>query len=190
MRQHISDAWESSGMIERAASLRSALSSVKAIETMALIVESIYMTYDLVPLRYLTTVSRIDALHTPEFAIKVPDLFILVNPSFWAPYSLWLLTSLLLPLGVAYWFNLSLKAAQNSRGRTSSRQSDFDPLSFNIAKALIAYKVYADGFTFWGVYSPFSVARVNAALPGQWGGVLTGALVGVVGTLYEAILRK
>ena len=177
-------------MIERAASLRSTLSSVKAIETIVLILESFYITYDLVPLRYLTTINAIDSLHIPEFAIKVPDLFILVNPSFWAPYSLWLITSLLLPLGVAYWFNLSLKAAQNSRGRTSSRQSTFDSLSFNIAKALIAYKVYGDGFTFWDVYSPFSVARVNAALPGQWGGIFTGALVGVVGTLYEAILRK
>lgn len=177
-------------MIEHAASLRSSLSSVKAIEIIVLALESLYIAYDLVPLRYVTTVSQIDALHTPELPIKVPDLFILVNPSFWAPFSLWLLTSLLLPLGVAYWFNLSLKAAQNSRGRTSTRQSDFDPLSFNIAKALIAYKVYADGFTFWDVYSPFSIERVNAALPGQWGGVLTGALVGVVGTLYEAILRK
>lgn len=187
MRQKVSDAWTASGMTERSDSLRAMLSSMKAVEALFFALEGACILHELVPMRYLTTVPAADALRLPEFAIKVPDLFILVDSSFWAPYSLWLLTNLLLPLGVAYFFNLSLNAA---RGRGSARKSTFDPLSFNIAKALIAYRVYATQYTFCGFWSVFSVERVNDALPGQWAGVLTGTAIGAVGTLYEAILRK
>lgn len=190
LRQHLSDRWEASGMIERSDSLRSMLSSVKAIETIALLVEGFCVLSELVPSRYLTTLPPVEALNTSEIAIKIPDLFILVNSAFWAPYSLWLFTNLLLPLGVAYFFNLSLKAAQSSRGRASNRVASFDPLSYNVAKALLAYAVYNNQFTFWDVWSGFSAQRVNSALPWQWPGVLTGAVIGIVGTLYEAILRK
>lgn len=190
IRQRASEVWESTGMIERSDSLRSMLSSVKAIEIIVLVVEGVCIMSELVPTRYLTTLPPMEALNTPEYAIKVPDLFILVDSAFWAPYSLWLLTNLLLPLGFAYFFNLSLRAAQSSRGRVSSRVASFDPLSYNIAKALLAHAVYKGRFTFWNAWSGYSAARVNAALPGQWPGVLTGTAVGVIGALYEAILRK
>jgi hypothetical protein len=189
MRQRMSEAWSSSGMTERSDSLRSTLSSVKAVEILFLVLEGACVMHDLVPMRYAATVPAVEAISSPEFALKVPDAFILVSSSFWAPYSLWLLTSLLIPLAVAYFFNLSLKTAQGARGRGAARSS-FDPLSFNIAKALVAYRVYGERFTFWDVYSRFSVNRVNESLPGNWAGVVTGSAIAGVGTLYEAILRK
>lgn len=197
--KRVEDTWVASGVKERSNALRSLLSSVKAVETLVLILEGSSVVKDLWPLRYLTTIPAIEAIHTPEILIRVPDLFVLVDGSFWAPFSLWLLTSLFLPLVVAYFFNISLYTAQQQsgpstrRGTAASRTAQsttFDPLSFNIAKALIAYLVYAKHFTFWDLFSAFSVEKVNASVPGQWTGILTGTAIGLVGTLYEAILRQ
>ncbi|KAI9930136.1 hypothetical protein MW887_011946 [Aspergillus wentii] len=192
-RQNINDAWTASGVCERSHALRSMLSSVKAVQILVLALEGFSLTKEILPLRYLTTVPAVEAIHSPEFVVKVPDLFVLVDGVFWAPFSLWLLTSLFLPLSVAYFFNISLQNGPTPAPGTCkdrSEQASFDPLSFNIAKALIAYLVYGKNFTFWDLYSNFSVDKVNASVPGQWAGIITGAAVGGVGTFYEAILRK
>ncbi|KAF9894985.1 hypothetical protein FE257_004609 [Aspergillus nanangensis] len=192
LRKSISEAWSFSGVEEQSNSLRTALSSVKAVEVLVLILEACGLIRQILPLRYLTTVPAVEAIRTPDFAIKVPDLFVLVDGSFWAPFSLWVLTSLVVPLTAAYFFNFSNASGAGRKGRpvAVAAQLSFDPLSFNVVKALVAYLVYANRFTFWNLYSPFSVAKVNASVPGGWAGLLTGAAIGVVGTLYEAILRK
>lgn len=198
-RKRVSDAWAASRLTEHSDGVRSALSSVKSVEAIIIALEAFSLVKELVPLKFLTTVAAVDAIHTPEFAVKVPDLFVLLTGSFWAPFSLWLTTSLFLPLTIAYFFNLSLKASQpatsHSYGtrRTASSGQDkasFDPLVYNIAKALISYLVYANHFTFWDIYSNFSIEKVNVSIPGQWAGVLTGTAIGGVGSLYEAILKK
>ncbi|ODM20075.1 hypothetical protein SI65_05061 [Aspergillus cristatus] len=185
----INETWNSSGVIERSKALRSLLSSVKAIETLVLLLEGSGIIRQIWPLRYLTTVPAIEAIHTPEFTLKVPDFFILVDGAFWAPFSLWLLTSVFLPLGAAYFFNLKATSTDTTRN-SSSQKTNFDPLSFNIARALVAYLVYAKHFSFWDLYSGFTIDKVNASVPGEWTGMLTGTAIGLVGTLYEAILQK
>lgn len=191
----MSDAWTKSGISERSDALRSALSSVKSIETIIVILELMGLSRELIPLRYLTTFPAVETVSTPEFSIKVPDLFVLITGTFWAPFFLWALTSLVLPLTFAYFFNLSLHAqtthSHNTR-RASSTQgpASFDPLVYNIAKALIAYFVYGTHFTFWSTFSHFSVEKVNIAIPGQWPGIVTGSAIGVLTSLYEAVLRK
>ncbi|KAL2014539.1 hypothetical protein VTN00DRAFT_2064 [Thermoascus crustaceus] len=211
VRKSLRDAWAASGIAERSDALRSALSSVKSIETLIIAAEAFGLFKELVPLRFLTTVPAVDAIHTPEFAIKIPDLFALLSGSFLAPFSLWLTTSLLLPLTFSYFFNLSLAAAQSQSSVTSSssshgtrrtsssasssssrpaRKASFDPLVFNITKALLAYLVYATHFTFWDVYSKFSIDKVNVSIPGHWAGLVTGAAIGAIGSVYEAILSK
>ncbi|KAL4876581.1 hypothetical protein BJY04DRAFT_140754 [Aspergillus karnatakaensis] len=197
-RKSISEAWNNSGVQEQSDSLRATLSSVQAVEVIVTLLEGLSLIREVLPLRYLATIPAIDAVHTPSIPVKIPDLFVLVDSSFWAPVSLWLLTSVFLPLTVAYFFNISLSVAQSSGGpaahtRRNSRviaQTHFDPLSFNISKAIITYLVYAHGFTFWSVYSSYSIQTVNASIPFQYAGILTGTAIGTVGTLYEAILRK
>ncbi|KAB8076779.1 hypothetical protein BDV29DRAFT_169463 [Aspergillus leporis] len=192
LRKSISDAWTGSGVPESSSALRSTLSSVKAVQILLLALEGACIVKETLPLRFVTTVSVwLDPLI--EIPVKVPDVFILVDGAFWAPFSLWLLTSIILPLTVAYFFNISLNIAQGSSAttrRSRAAQANFDPLSYNIAKALFAYLVYAQRFDFWDLYSRFSIAKVNAAVPGQWAGVVAGSAIGVIGTLYEAILRK
>lgn len=198
-RQSIGEAWEGSGVQEQSNSLRTTLSSVKAVEVIVTLLEAFSLIREVLPLRYLATIPSIETVHSPAVPIKVPDLFVLVDSAFWAPVSLWILTSVLLPLTVAYFFNISLQVTQSgssgvqTRRRSSSAssvQTTFDPLSFNIAKAIAAYIVYAHGFTFWNIYGRDAITTVNASIPFQYGGILTGAAIGTVGTLYEAILRK
>ncbi|KAL2867141.1 uncharacterized protein BJX67DRAFT_381161 [Aspergillus lucknowensis] len=198
LRKSIGEAWKDSGVQEHSDSLRTTLSSVKAVELIVAALEVASIVKEVLPLRYLTTVPAVDAVHSPAIPVKIPDLFVLVDSSFWAPVSLWVLTSVLLPLTVAYFFNISLQVAQSTgrpathtrRGSGRISQANFDPLSFNVAKALVAYLVYAHGFTFWNLYSKSSVQTVNASIPFQYAGILTGAAIGAIGTLYEAILRK
>ncbi|KAI9372925.1 hypothetical protein BJX61DRAFT_505098 [Aspergillus egyptiacus] len=197
-RRSISEAWKDSGVQEQSDSLRATLSSAKAVDVLVTALEAFNVIKQVLPLRYLTTIPAIDAIHTPAIPVRIPDLFVLVDSSFWGPVSLWLLTSVFLPLAVAYFFNINLQVSQTSGGPaahtrlSSSRiaQQNFDPLSFNIAKALVAYVVYAHGFTFWNLYGKHTLQTVNASIPFQYAGLLTGAALGAVGTLYEAILRK
>ncbi|KAL4927257.1 uncharacterized protein BDV17DRAFT_292693 [Aspergillus undulatus] len=198
-RQSIGQAWEGSGVQERSDSLRETLSSVKAVQVIVTLLEAFSLIKEVLPLRYLATFPAIDAINTPAIPVKIPDLFVLVDSSFWAPVSLWILTSIILPLTVAYFFNINLRVAQtNITGiqtrRSSSinrtNQTTFDPLSFNISKAIVAYIVYAHGFTFWSVWGRDSLVTVNASIPFQYAGILTGAAICAVGALYEAILRK
>ncbi|KAJ5183143.1 hypothetical protein N7492_000759 [Penicillium capsulatum] len=191
LREGLESAWTASGVLERSHALRASLSSVKAIEVIVILLEGISVLTELLPLRYLTTTPPVEAAHLPAISIKVPDLFVLLTGAFWAPFTLWLLTGLILPLVAAYFFNISWQAATGGqrRGRSASSQASFDPLTFNIAKALLVYNVYALHYSFRGLFSNFAIEKVNVSVPGQWAGMLTGNAIGVIGTLYEAILR-
>lgn len=194
VREGLENVWTASGVLERSQALRASLSSLKAVEAIVLVLEGGSVLKELIPLRYLTTTPAVEAAHIPEVAIKVPDLFVLLTGAFWAPLTLWLLTGLVLPLVAAYFINLSWQAATGGqnlrRGRSASSRASFDPLTFNIAKALLVYKVYADHCTYFDLFSNFAIEKVNTAVPGQWAGMLTGTAIGVIGTLYEAILRR
>ncbi|PLN79300.1 hypothetical protein BDW42DRAFT_173115 [Aspergillus taichungensis] len=190
LRRSISEAWTGSGVEERSSALRATVSSAKAVQVIALLLEAVSLFYELLPLRYLTTIPAVRALHTPAYPIKVPDLFVLVDSVFWAPFSLWLLTSLVLPLVAAYFFNFRLNSVSSRRKEEGGGVGSFDPLSFNLAKAIIAYFVYGRDFDFWGAYVYLTLHKVNMAVPGQWRGTVAGAAIGAVGALYEEILRR
>lgn len=161
-----------------------------------MVLELIGLARELIPLRYLTTVPAVESVSTPEISVKIPDFFILITGTFWAPFLLWATTSLVLPLTFAYFFNLthaqSSTHSHNTRRASSAAQqvASFDPLVYNIAKALTAYFVYANHFTFWSTFSHFSIEKVNVAIPGQWPGLLTGSAIGILVSLYDAVLRK
>lgn len=195
MRENLEHAWTASGVLERSHALRAALSSVQAVETIVLALEAGSIVKELIPLRFVTTTPAVPAVHLPSLPIKVPDLFVLLTGNFWASFLLWGLTNLVLPLVAAYFINLSWQAATGGahpvrRTRSTSSRASFDPLTFNIAKALLVYKVYADHYNFCGLVNYYAIEKVNASVPGRWPGMLTGTAIGVIGTLYDAILRR
>ncbi|OJJ72386.1 hypothetical protein ASPBRDRAFT_54238 [Aspergillus brasiliensis CBS 101740] len=181
----VSELWSGTGVHEHADSLRSNLSSVKAFGTLILSIEALDVLRAVVPWNYVGTVAMPAWTHVPDLKFAIPDLFVLVEGHFWSVVSLWALISAALPLTVAYFFNLSLQA----RGRPSVHAS-FDPLSFYIAKAVITYLVYTEQFTFFGAYQGLTIDRLEGAVPWGLNGALAGCAIGVIGTLYEAILRK
>lgn len=191
VREGLEDAWTSIGVLDRCHAVREALSSLKAIEIIVLLLEGGSVVKEIVPIRYLTTTPPVQAAQIPAVPIKVPDLFVLLTGAFWAPFSLWLITCLLLPLTAAYFINLSWQASTTARRtRSSPNLAQFDPLTFNIAKALLVYIVFGNDFKFWGVFSTFALRKISASVPGGTFGLYTGTAVGAVGSLYEAILSR
>ncbi|KAJ5794553.1 hypothetical protein N7457_001152 [Penicillium paradoxum] len=191
LRESIEDVWTSSGMVERAHSLRASLSSLKAVEIILLLLESGSLTKELMPLRYLTTTPPVQAAQIPAIPIRVPDLFAVLDGAFWAPFSLWFLTCLLLPLISAYFINPSWQASTNARrSRSAPKLAQFDPLTFNIVKALLVHCVFGNNFNFFGLYSDFAIRKVIESVPGASAGLLTGTAIGGIGALYEAILHR
>jgi len=152
---------------------RYTLSSAIAIELLTLFIEAWGLRSQVLPMRYLTTFPAMPALGTGELAVKIPDLFALLTLGFWGPVGLWLATSVGTPLIGAWMFNLT------------HGQRDYDPVSFNVVKGLVAWIVYAKG----GV-SGASKGVVEKGVPGGAVGMMIGAGVGVLVSIYEALLRK
>lgn len=92
---------------------------------------------------------------------------------FWGPVGLWALTSVGLPLIGAWFVNLT----DGGKG--------YDPFSFNVVKGLLAWIVYMRG----GV-GGVSKDVVERGVPGGAQGLLIGAGIGVLASMYEAVLRK
>lgn len=154
-------------------SIRSTLSSVISIELFALFIEAWGLRAQVLPMAYLTTIPSIPAIGMGEISILIPDLFALLTSAFWGPAALWLSTSLLLPLMAAWFFNFT------EGGR------NYDPLSYNVTKALLAWVVYVRG----GVGGD-SRGVVEKGVPGGSQGLLIGAGIGVLASLYEAVLKR
>lgn len=171
--------------IEAAESTRASLSSLLSIETLILSFEAVNLRSEILPDRYAFTIPSIPILHTAPLPVALPDLFLLVTPSFWQPFTLWLATALVAPLAFAYFFNLT---GRHSRG-TQRFEYQFDPLTFNVAKAIITYAVFAGGYTFFGLVDLESIRRICSAAAGGWEGIVGGCAVSALATVYEALIK-
>jgi hypothetical protein len=120
----------------------------------------------------------------------LPDFFLLLTNFFWSASTLWATTSLFVPLLFGYFFNLTLKTKSSHGNYVSRPTHNVDPLTFNLAKGLITWLVYARGARFRGLFADETVERVNNAVPGGYLGVLIGAGLGAVVSIYDAVLKK
>lgn len=120
--------------------------------------------------------------------ISLPDLFLLFSREFWGPAILWVTTTLAIPLFTAYFFNLT-KTPATKRSKVHFNYS-FDPLTFNVVKAVLVYVVFEQDYTFGEWVDLEYVARINSALYGGPMSVVAGCAVGVLVTFYEAIIAK
>jgi hypothetical protein len=188
IRRKVSQSFEDSGVVETAESARETLSTVVSIEVLILAFEAYFLRKEVLTDRYAFTIPASTLLHTKAYPVLIPDLFLLLTSSFWSPATLWAFTSLFVPLASAYFFNLTSK--KNTRSHTTHFNYEFDPLTFNIVKALLTYVVYAQDVTFGGLVDLESVARINAALYGGWQSVIVGTGIGILVTFYEAIIKK
>ncbi|KIN06483.1 hypothetical protein OIDMADRAFT_155674 [Oidiodendron maius Zn] len=188
LRSKVSDAFDESGIVERAHATRESLSTVASVESLIILFELYFLRPELLSDRYAFTIPAISLLKTPDYAVKIPDLFLLLTSSFWGPASLWAVTTFFIPLIAAYFVNLTSKP--KSRSSHTHFNYAFDPLTFNIVKALLTYVVFGQDVTFGGFVNLEHVARINSALYGGYQGVLVGTGIGTLITLYEAVIRK
>lgn len=189
LRNKVAQAYEDSGVIEITQAARETLSTVVAVEFIITAFEAFYLRKEVLSDRFAFTIPPIAFVRKSSYDVWVPDLFLLLTSSFWGPTTLWASTSLIIPLIAAYFFNLTGKPTR-SRSHTTHFNYTFDPLTFNIVKALLTFVIYGQDVTFGGMVDLEYVARINSALFGGWQGVLVGTGVGTLVTLYEAVLRK
>ncbi|KAI9830591.1 MAG: hypothetical protein M1826_004617 [Phylliscum demangeonii] len=194
LRMKVGDVWERAAIVERAESLRELLSSVVSIEALVLAVEAFGLSSEILPFKYAFTLPTVAGLQSSGSSVWLPDLFLLLSSSFWAPLMLWVSTSLFAPLLLAYFFNLTLKTRgghmpSRTHGLTPPAYQ-FDPLTFNVAKALVTYLIYIQDARLWGFIGAESVDVVRTAVPGGPSGILIGASLGAISSIYEAVLRK
>ncbi|KAI9756550.1 MAG: hypothetical protein M4579_003809 [Chaenotheca gracillima] len=193
IRSKVSDAWDDSGVTKRAEGIRDALSSVVSIEAATLAIEAIGLRPEILPLRYAFTIPPLALLKTAAWPVALPDFFLILTSSFWAPLTLWITTSLTVPLIFAYFFNLTRQGKSGhagTRSRSANTGYEFDPLTFNVAKALIAILVYSQDVKFGGLIGNESVERIRGSVPGGIQGILLGAGIGALASIYEAVLKK
>lgn len=191
LRERVTSLYEGSGVKEVAYNARDSLSTVTSILFCISSFELYHLRKEILSDRYAFTIPAIHALRTPDYAVEVPDMFLLLSSSFWNPALLWAFTSVIIPAFFGFYFNLGAAHARSGPGK-KSQASDFvvDPLIFSVAKAVITYVVYQQGVTFGGWIDPVSVARINSAVYGGWKGVVTGAAISGIASFYDAILRR
>ncbi len=170
--------------------LRERCSSGLAVQAVALGLEAYAIQNTLLPRHYAFDwpAFRFGKLTTSGYAVTVLDFFQVLTGNFWIVGLLWSATSIWIPMIASFFFNLSARPARRS-SRTSTTRTNFDPLIFNVTKAILAYVIYGQGYTF-GFLPVRPIAAINASILGGPNGMLIGSYVGIVVALYEAAQGK
>lgn len=201
-RDRASQLWQKSRTEEYIALFRENASSVVFIQLAILFIEGAGLEWN--------TLKSSHAFNTPAFGsvqsqkVSLPEFKLLFTTNYWAPATLWSLTSWIFPLFVSYFFNLTLRS--NTRHKSSNRQYTVDPFTFNITRALLAWlaysiptapaqlagepnivKAYVPG---WGPFAENTVATVRGQVPGGYTGLQIGSAIGLLYSLYDAALKK
>ncbi|KAK2029349.1 hypothetical protein LX32DRAFT_363407 [Colletotrichum zoysiae] len=191
VRERVTELYDQSGIQEGTHAVRSSLSTVTSVLFTVAAFEAWNLRAEVLPLRYAFTIPAIPALGTDFYPVYVPDAFLFVTSSFWSPVALWTLTSVLIPSFFGYFYNLSAASHPQPRGRKSSTvEYNVDPVVFSIVKALFSFVIYGQKATFGGWINENSIDRINGAMYGEWKGVLTGAAITGLVSLYDAVLKK
>jgi len=184
-KRQYSNAIKQSGIKKSFPLVRQNFSSLETIHTLILIFEAIGLQGKTFPLKW-TVVPGNKTVGIPQRAIYFPDFTLLVSNTFWAPTTLWLLTSVALPLLFGYFINLTYTQPR-PRTRRAAPLREVDPLVASIVKGLLAYLVYSPAatFTFWGAFSPATVGTVSDGIFGHYVSLLISSGIGILTALYD-----
>jgi hypothetical protein len=195
--------WERTRIDQVKETIRENVSSVAAIQTLILLIEATGLQWNTLQMTPAIPVPEAAAQYTSNAYVSVPDGWTLLTSDWWAPATLWSLTSWVLPLIVSYFVNLTLRS--NTNRKSADRQYPADPLTFNIVKALLAYSAFrlpvidasmvgqtgmvrANDLS-WGPFAEQTVSVVRNNVPGGYHGLQIGAVVGILVSLYDAALK-
>lgn len=204
MKQKTTELWDRTRVDYFKELIRENASSVATIQMLILLIEASGLQLNtLQTMPGLPLPSAISSHANSEY-LFVPNILALLTSDWWAPATLWSLTSWVLPLVFSYFFNLTLRT--NTMRKSSDRQYPTDPFVFNIIKAILAYSAYRIPTAAvemlgepgsiqlnnlgWGPFSEQTVGVVRNNVPGGYHGLQIGAVVGILVSLYDAALKK
>ncbi|KAI1112174.1 hypothetical protein F5Y14DRAFT_463773 [Nemania sp. NC0429] len=195
LRTRVASVYKESGITEATHATRETLSSVSAVLFAISAFELYFLRPEILADRYAFTIPAVAFLGTSDYPVFIPDMFLLLTASFWSPALLWAFTSSILPSVAGYFINLKTtnnahRGGRVTRGTPPAPDAVVDPLTFSIVKALISFVVYGQGVTFGGLISEVSIARVNSAVYGGYKGMLAGAAISGIFSIYDAVLKK
>jgi hypothetical protein len=187
----VTDLYQKTGTTEHIANLRDAASTVVAVQVISLLIEAVGLQRTTFPWRQAFTLPALPLIKSHAYTVHLPDFFVVLTGEFWAPSALWLTTSLLVPLLFAYFFNFSYSIkGQGRSSKSSSPAYKFDPLTYNVSKALLTWLVFSQGFRYGNFWSPTTVTLVDHSLYGGHESVYVSTAIGALASIYEAILQK
>ncbi|RCI08226.1 hypothetical protein L249_6324 [Ophiocordyceps polyrhachis-furcata BCC 54312] len=183
VRRRFSTLYRDSGIPLASVTARQALSTVNSILLFVSLVELCTIRPEILPSRQAFVVPAMPALGTDDYPVPLPDMFLLLSSSFWSPAATWALTAFVMPCLAGYVFNLTAAAR-------AAPNVVVDPLVFSIAKALVAKVVYGHRSTLHGLLDPVSIERLDGAVYGGYRGVIVGAVITGLVSMYDAVLRR
>ncbi|KAF3917457.1 hypothetical protein ABW21_db0208535 [Orbilia brochopaga] len=174
----------STGFWEHVDYTRETLSSPNAIQALVATYEFAWLCHALIPWQAVSIPipdAQIPYLgaNTGPTTVRIPDLFILLSwQNFWAPIMYWFTLGVTFPMFSSYFVNIR-------------KRGTYDPLSFSISKALIAYLVYTKQIIRPDLPALFTsdTAALVAGIIGDET-PLIGAAIGGLLTVWDAILSR
>jgi len=179
--------WYDLGLTPMLEGAREDLSTVAGVQLVTMAIEAYYLQCVTLPWKLAFRLPAIAPFTHDKTAVSLPDLFVLLSMSYWAPTLLWAFTSLILPSIIAWFFNFTINK-KNRHGK--GHGYEIDPFVFNIVKMLVSYLVYHPQGLRFGALSTSTVAAVQMSMPGGTSGMMISSAVGASAALYEAVLRR
>lgn len=180
--------YTSSGIPETIAQLRETCSTLAAVHATFLFLEAYNLHKTVMPWKYAFDVPYSPIFGTPSFAVKLPDLFVLLTSAYWAPTLTWATFSIAIPLAVSYFYNLTVHNVKRNNARVRVVRYTYDPLVFNVTRAMAAYLVYKAEILF-----PYVSEQTRTVLVGsqyqEMFGFLVGPAVSGLLSIWEATQR-
>ncbi|CAJ2502296.1 Uu.00g096900.m01.CDS01 [Anthostomella pinea] len=192
LRTRAASMYKELGITEATHATRETLSTVSSVLFAVTAFEMYFLRPEILADRYAFTIPAVSFLGTSDYPVFIPDMFLLLTASFWSPALLWAFTSIVLPSIAGYFVNMTTGAQPGRVTRRAApvQDSAIDPLTFSIVKALLSFVVYGQGITFGGWINEFSIARINTAVYGGYKGMLVGAAITGIFSIYDAVLKK
>jgi hypothetical protein len=184
----LDDIYTLSGIPEAIDWAREGCSSIATVHLAFLLFEAYGLSRAVMPWTYIFDFPSISLIGTPSFAVKIPDLFVMLSSSFWSPVLLWSATSIFIPLIFAYFFNLTVHTVKRNNARVRVVRYNYDPFTYNVAKFLCVSTVFGAGIL-QGWVSDDTVFIVESSQFGGFASMLAGTYICGLCSLWQATQR-
>lgn len=184
----LDDLYTLSGIPEAIDWARESCSSIATVHLVFLLMEAWGLSNAVIPWKYIFDFPSIRVVGTPSFAVKIPDLFVMLSASFWSPVLLWSAISIFIPLLFAYFFNLTVHTVKRNNARVRVVRYNYDPFTYNVAKFMIVSSVFAADILN-GYVSHQTLALIDHSQFGGFASILVGTQVCGLCSLWQATQR-